>query len=94
MNRIVNPFVKNRKSLEPILLQHGFQNSANAWIINSNGKLSDSGQYLEDNNEGEVGNTLGFVLATKGFDVFLANMRGNVYSLNHTKHQIEGQYYY
>ena len=90
VTRIINPYVKDRDQLRPVLLQHGFQSSANLWLINSMGKLNEHGQYIEDNNVGSVGNTLGFVLAVNGFDVWLANMRGNRYSLNHTKFKIEG----
>ncbi|KAH9426304.1 Alpha/beta-hydrolase lipase region [Dermatophagoides pteronyssinus] len=32
-----------------------------------------------------VGDSLGFVLATKGYDVWLANYRGSIYSTNHTR---------
>ena len=56
------------------------------------GRLTDDGQWVEDNNDGPVGNTLGFVLAVNGYDVWLANMRGTLYSLNHKKYSIEGLY--
>ncbi|CAG2175516.1 unnamed protein product [Oppiella nova] len=35
VNRIVNPYVKDRSSLRPVLLQHGFQSSDKGWLITS-----------------------------------------------------------
>ncbi|KAI7697656.1 hypothetical protein SSS_00590, partial [Sarcoptes scabiei] len=89
--RIMNPFVRNRNRLRPVLLFHGFQCSSTYWLITSKGILLKDGNYYEYDDESkrwtngsqQIGNTLGFVLATKGYDVWLANYRGSVYSETH-----------
>ncbi|OTF73627.1 hypothetical protein BLA29_010120, partial [Euroglyphus maynei] len=90
--RIINPFVLDRSGLKPILLHHGFQCTGTSWLIARNGTLLSDGIYYEYpdreqsmNNIGMIGDTLGFVLATKGYDVWLANYRGSIYSTNHTR---------
>lgn len=89
--RIVNPFLRDRSNLKPVLLFHGFQCSGSLWIVASNGTLMSDGHYYEYDGNNQlvngsetVGNTLGFVLATQGYDVWLANYRGSIYSTNHT----------
>src|SRR5699024_11061645 len=93
--RIINPTVRDRASLKPVLLHHGYQCSGTAFIIADNGTLFPNGTYWEDSvhraDPSAVGNTLGFVLATSGYDVWLLNARGNIYSANHTKYQFEDQ---
>lgn len=96
--RIVNPLLKDRSQLKPILMFHGFQCSGSLWIVTSNGTLGTDGHYYEyDENQkvingsATVGNTLGFVLASKKYDVWLANYRGSIYSSNHTTFTTEGK---
>lgn len=90
--RIVNPHHAaadgQRSKLKPVLLHHGFQCSGSFWLIGGEGRLLENGTYWEEGvmgaNPRSVGNSLGFVLAARGYDVFLANYRGGTYSRNHT----------
>ncbi|OTF71999.1 hypothetical protein BLA29_011174, partial [Euroglyphus maynei] len=95
--RLINPFVNRTKKrqLKPILLQHGFQCTGTFWLIAANGTLDRYGNYIEYivdsdnqpitiNGTKQMANTLGYVLATRGYDVWLANYRGSIYSSNHT----------
>ncbi|KAI1289632.1 Lipase 3 [Halotydeus destructor] len=76
MHRIVNPLLKFPG--KPVLLMHGFKGSSADWVIQNSGEHLSHGQFNET-----VGNMLGFVLARRGYDVWLGNSRGNRYGQAH-----------
>ena len=86
LHRIVHPKLINQPK-KPILLQHGLMGTSADFLMNSVGGRIDD----KDNRN------LGFYLAKLGYDVWLANSRGNVYSTNHTtlnpnKHKLFWQF--
>jgi hypothetical protein len=62
------------------------------YLVTNDGFISKDGFYTENNNTlfndcenfKTVGKTIGFVLSACGYDVWIANSRGNSYSKNHT----------
>jgi len=65
-----------------ILLVHGLLDSCFEWIYNG-----------PNHAKGDTG-ALAYTLADQGFDVWLANVRGNTYSLGHDKYTIEDKKYW
>ncbi|OTF75582.1 hypothetical protein BLA29_001010 [Euroglyphus maynei] len=104
MIRLINPYLKNGQTkFMPVLLHHGYFCSATIWLTAANGSLDEQGffnEFYENNNKiltngsQQVGNSLGFVLSAYGYDVWLANYRGNIYSSNHTTLSIDGEWLY
>ena len=76
--RMINHRFKQTK--RPVLLYHGLLSSANSFLMNSY-----RGNIDEKTDDENPGNSIGFELAKRGYDVWLANGRGNMYSRMHVE---------
>lgn len=74
--RVINP----RKCLKPILLMHGFGGNCSQFIT-----VADDGYLRNDDkqNATELDNTPAFLLAKRGYDVWVGNLRGTRYGMKH-----------
>lgn len=70
------------KDARPVLLQHGLHESDRTWVVGSPDGYVDEVLPAE-NEDSKVGNTLGFELGKRCYDVWMSNSRGNKYSSTH-----------
>ena len=88
LHRVINPRLAN--TIKPaVILQHGTLDSSITWLLtDDNNYQSNSTRY------GTVGNSLGFELAKRGYDVWLGNFRGNTYSNSHVSKSLKSVDYW
>ena len=96
VHRIINPYIKERQKLKPIMYIHGMGVNAACFLVNGDGWLDKDGVYYEHSGNGAVINvncdpepnatnvqTHAFAMAACGYDVWLLNSRGTHYSKRH-----------
>ncbi|KAI1279527.1 putative lipase C16A3.12c [Halotydeus destructor] len=77
VHRILNPR-KRKRTGKAVLFFHGFFDASDIWV-----NIDTKGDYGDGHVTEEVDRELAFALARRGYDVWLANWRGNKYSTEH-----------
>lgn len=90
IHRVVNPLIKDRDNLEPVILNHGLLTCSVDWVFASTDvrpvawprskRRRNDDLSLDDRKNPR---SLAYYLANEGYDVFLANSRGNTYARQH-----------
>ncbi|KAF7491880.1 Gastric triacylglycerol lipase [Sarcoptes scabiei] len=83
------------------LLHHGLHGTGSVWLLTNQGQLDSNGDYIEydekgniKNNTEQINDSLGFALSARGYDVWLANSRGNIYSSKHRHYDYNSEEYW
>ena len=91
IHHLINPVLASsgRKTIKPVIIQHGLFGASTHWLINSEGGFASD--YYHLNNLTAIkdklqveGRNLPYLLSNLGYDVWIPNSRGNKYSRNHT----------
>ena len=80
----------NGKKRPPVLLNHGAMMTSEAWLTAPSRMISNNGK----GNGNQIPCTLPHVLLHSGYDVWIANRRGNKYSCKHTHLSIHDPAYW
>ena len=92
LNRIVNPYYRNRTKPSPVLFWHGIASNSLIWLINNVGHLDKHGVYSEMNGKlindcvNRFTSNLPFSLSACGYDVWLGNVRGTRFAFKNIKY--------